>query len=52
LLEAGYSLRYVMGQVGHEDESTTLRIYARVLKRRARTELDAAFDRLLDEEAT
>jgi integrase len=52
LLEAGYSLRYVMGQVGHEDESTTLRIYARVLKRRARTELDEAFDRLLDEEAT
>jgi integrase len=51
LLEAGYSLRYVMAQVGHEDESTTLRIYARVLKRRGRAELDNAFDRLIDEEA-
>ena len=40
LLEAGYSLPYVMDQVGHEDESTTLRIYARVLKCRQRLTSD------------
>ena len=39
LLEAGYPLMYVMDQVGHEDESTTIRIYARVLKRRSRDDL-------------
>ena len=51
LLEAGYSLRYVMAQVGHEDESTTMRIYARVLNRRSRAAEDQAFDRLVDDAA-
>lgn len=47
LLEAGYPLKYVMDQVGHDDESTTLRIYARVMQRRPRTEHDEVLDRLL-----
>lgn len=44
LLEDGAPLPYVMSQVGHVDESTTLGIYARVLKRQSRDELDSAFD--------
>jgi integrase len=36
LLESGHPLPYVMAQVGHADESTTLQIYARVIKRRPR----------------
>jgi integrase len=47
LLEAGAPLPYVMAQVGHDDESTTLGIYARVLRRKSRQELDAAFDALM-----
>jgi integrase len=46
-LEAGYPLKYVMEQVGHEDESTTMRIYARVLKRQSRNDLDERFDGLI-----
>lgn len=44
LLEAGAPLPYVMAQVGHSDESTTLGIYARVLTRQSRASLDGAFD--------
>lgn len=44
MFEAGAPLPYVMAQVGHVDESTTLGIYARVLRRRSRTELDQSFD--------
>jgi integrase len=33
LLANGAELPYVMAQVGHADESTTLRIYAKVLRR-------------------
>lgn len=45
--EAGYPLPYVMGQVGHADESTTLQIYARWLQRKSREVEDAAFDDLV-----
>jgi integrase len=51
LLEAGYLLPYVMAQVGHADESTTLQIYARVLKRRPRSGLHAALDGFLGGDA-
>jgi len=44
LLEAGARLPYVMAQVGHADESTTLGIYARVLTRKSRAGLNGAFD--------
>ena len=47
LLESGHPLPYVMAQVGHADESTTLQIYARVLKRRPREAQHAAFDALI-----
>jgi integrase len=36
LLANGAELPYVMVQVGHADESTTLRIYAKVLRRNRR----------------
>jgi hypothetical protein len=36
-----------MAQVGHADESTTLQIYARVMKRRPREAQHAAFDALI-----
>jgi integrase len=48
-LEAGYSVPYVMQQVGHRDPRTTMRIYAKVSARRDRAEQNAAFDRLLDD---
>ena len=47
LLESGHPLPYVMAQVGHADESTTLQIYARVMKRRPREAQHAAFDALI-----
>lgn len=47
LLEAGAPLPYVMAQVGHVDESTTLGIYARVLRRKSRSDLDRSFDAVL-----
>lgn len=47
LLESGHPLPYVMAQVGHADESTTLQIYARVMKRRPRQAQHAAFDALV-----
>lgn len=52
LLESGHPLPYVMAQVGHADESTTLQIYARVMKRRPREAQHAAFDALLAGDAS
>ena len=46
LLEAGASPRYVMGQVGHADPKTTLRIYAHLLKR-DRSGVGKALDELI-----
>jgi Phage integrase family len=46
LLEAGASPRYVMGQVGHADPKTTLRIYAHLLKR-DRSGVGMALDELI-----
>jgi integrase len=39
VLAAGYDLPYVQAQVGHEDPTTTLRIYARVIRRPNRDRL-------------
>ena len=36
-----------MSQVGHEDAKTTLNIYAQVLRRRDRTKVSSAFDKLV-----
>jgi len=38
---------YVQGQVGHEDPTTTLAIYAQVLRRRDRRRHGEAFDALM-----
>jgi hypothetical protein len=46
LLEAGASPRYVMGQVGHVDPKTTLRIYAHLLMR-DRSSVGKALDELI-----
>jgi integrase len=47
MLEAGAPVPYVQAQVGHEDPTTTLAIYAQVLKRRDRRRLGEAFDALM-----
>jgi integrase len=47
MLEAGAPVPYVQGQVGHEDPTTTLAIYAQVLKRRDRRRHGEAFDALM-----
>jgi hypothetical protein len=47
MLEAGASVPYVMGQVGHAHPDTTLRIYAKVLNR-DRSALGQAFDALME----
>jgi hypothetical protein len=47
MLEAGAPVPYVQGQVGHEDPTTTLQIYAQVLKRRDRRRHGEAFDALM-----
>jgi integrase len=47
MLEAGAPVPYVQGQVGHEDRTTTLEIYAQVLKRRDRRRHGEAFDALM-----
>jgi hypothetical protein len=47
MLEAGASVPYVMGQVGHAHPDTTLRIYAEVLNR-DRSALGQAFDALME----
>ena len=46
LLANGAELPYVMAQVGHADESTTLRIYAKVL-RRDRRHVGQAVDEMI-----
>ncbi|MGH2873109.1 MAG: tyrosine-type recombinase/integrase [Solirubrobacteraceae bacterium] len=48
MLEAGAPLPYVMDQVGHADSKTPLEIYAQVQKRVSRTNVHAAFDRLIN----
>jgi integrase len=48
LLANGAELPYVMAQVGHADESTTLRIYAKVL-RRDRRHVGKAVDEMVGE---
>ena len=47
MLEAGAPVPYVQAQVGHEDPTTTLAIYAQVLKRRDRGRHGEAFDALM-----
>jgi integrase len=47
MLEAGAPVPYVQGQVGHEDATTTLNIYAQVLKRQDRRRHGQAFDALM-----
>jgi integrase len=47
MLEAGAPVPYVQAQVGHEDPTTTLHIYAQVLKRRDRRRHGEAFDALM-----
>ena len=47
MLEAGAPVPYVQAQVGHEDATTTLNIYAQVLKRRDRARHGQAFDALM-----
>jgi hypothetical protein len=47
MLEAGAPVPYVQGQVGHEDPTTTLAIYAQVRKRRDRRRHGEAFDALM-----
>jgi len=47
LFAVGADPPYVMSQVGHEDARTTLNIYAQVLRRRDRTDVGEAFDRLM-----
>ena len=47
LFAVGADPPYVMSQVGHEDAKTTLNIYAQVLRRRDRTHVGEAFDRLM-----
>jgi integrase len=47
MLEAGAPVPYVQSQVGHEDATTTLNIYAQVLRRRDRKSHGQAFDALM-----
>ena len=47
MLEAGAPVPYGQGQVGHEDATTTLNIYAQVLKRQGRRRHGEAFDALM-----
>ncbi len=47
MLEAGAPVPHVQAQVGHEDLTTTLKIYAQVLRRRDRRRHGQAFDALM-----
>jgi integrase len=47
MLEAGTPVPYVQAQVGREDATTTLKIYAQVLRRRDRKRHGEAFDALM-----
>ena len=46
-LAAGYDLPYVQEQVGHQDPSTTLKIYAQVIRRPDRDQLKAEMQALI-----
>jgi integrase len=47
MIEAGAPPSYVQEQVGHEDASTTLTIYTRVLRNQNRLRVGRAFDELM-----
>src|ERR671915_2043876 len=47
MLAAGADLRWVQGQVGHEDAKMTLEVYTQVLQRKDRELYTEAFDRLM-----
>ena len=47
MLEAGAPVPYVQSQVGHEGATTTLKIYAQVLRRRGRRRHGQSFDALM-----
>jgi integrase len=49
MLAAGFDLPYVQDQVGHQDPSTTLKIYAQVIRRPDRDRLRAEMQELLGE---
>ena len=51
MLAAGYDLPYVQAQVGHEDPTTTLGIYARVIRQPNRDRLRRQMLALLDSDA-
>jgi integrase len=50
MLAAGFDLPYVQEQVGHQDPSTTLKIYAQVIRRPDRDNLRADMRALLGED--
>jgi hypothetical protein len=47
MLAAGADLRWVQGQVGHQDAKMTLEVYTQVLQRKDRELYTEAFDRLM-----
>lgn len=47
MVAAGYDLPYIQAQVGHEDPTTTLAIYAQVMRRADRDQLRAEIRELL-----
>jgi integrase len=47
MVAAGYDLPYIQAQVGHEDPTTTLAIYAQILRRADRDQLRAEIRELL-----
>ena len=47
MIAAGYDLPYVQAQVGHDDPSVTLSIYAQVMRRADREQLKAEIRELL-----
>ena len=50
MLAAGFDVPYVQDQVGHLDPTTTLAIYAKVIRRPDRDSLRAEMRALLGEE--
>jgi integrase len=52
MLAAGYDLPYVQDQVGHRDPTTTLRIYAQLIRRPDRDQLRAEMRALLLDESS
>jgi Phage integrase family len=47
MVAAGYDLPYIQAQVGHVDPSTTLAIYAQIIRRADRDELRSEIRQLL-----